>query len=145
MSSSQTPYFSIFPRSTLGAVQKWRQHSILRGRTPPPYLSATRPEWSHTLGFKPRPPILGRQLSPTPSPLPSGWRHCWMTPYCQPTSRRKSYNFLYKNTPGSIITTGLQNYWKKTHPSQNTGLVCTSAATQGGTSTSLSTRSPEST
>ena len=55
---------------TFRAVQKWRQHPILRARTPPPCLSATRPKWSHILGFKPRPPILGRQLFPTPPPPP---------------------------------------------------------------------------
>ena len=36
--------------------------------SPPPHLSATRPKWSHTSGFKPRPPILGLQLFPTPTP-----------------------------------------------------------------------------
>ena len=58
----------------LGAVQQWRQHPILEGRTPPPlpppYLSPTRPNWSQTIRFKPRPLILGRQLFPTPSPYP---------------------------------------------------------------------------
>ena len=54
----------------LEAVQKWRQHSILRARTSPLNLSATRSKWSHTLGLKPRPPILGRQLFPTPFPYP---------------------------------------------------------------------------
>ena len=38
--------------------------------SPPPYLSATRPKWSHKFGFKPRPPVLGRQLFPIPSPYP---------------------------------------------------------------------------
>ena len=32
---------------------------MLGGRTPPPYLS-------HTLNFEPRPPVLGRQIFPTP-------------------------------------------------------------------------------
>ena len=39
-------------------------------RSPDPCLSATCPNWFHTLGFKPRPPILGRQLFPTLSPYP---------------------------------------------------------------------------
>ena len=47
-----------------------------------PYLSATRPIWSRTLGSKPHPPILGHQLSPTPSLLPPSWRHCWMALKC---------------------------------------------------------------
>ena len=38
--------------------------------SPPPYLSATGPNWSRTLEFEPRPPILGRQPFPTPSSLP---------------------------------------------------------------------------
>ena len=46
------------------AVQEWRQQPISRARTPfpppPPHLSTTCPKWSHTLGFKPRPPILKR-------------------------------------------------------------------------------------
>ena len=45
-------------------------HPKSTGRTPPPYLSATRPKWPHTLGFKPRPPILEPQLVPIPTPYP---------------------------------------------------------------------------
>ena len=37
--------------------------------SPPPYLSATGPKWSHTVRLKPRPPILGPRLFPTPFPL----------------------------------------------------------------------------
>ena len=46
--------------------KKWSQQAILRARTPPPYLSATRPKWSHTLGFKPHPPL-------PKAPWQSGW------------------------------------------------------------------------
>ena len=57
---------------TVRAVQKLRQHPILRALPlPPPHLSATRPKWSDILGFKPRPLILGRQLFPTLPPSPS--------------------------------------------------------------------------
>ena len=66
----------------LRAVQQWRQHPILGARTPPLYLSATRSKRSHTLGFKPHPPILGRQLFTIPSlhPLSDvifGWPLIW--------------------------------------------------------------------
>ena len=37
--------------------------------------------WPHTSAFKPRPPILGRQLFPIPAPLPPGWHHFLMAPY----------------------------------------------------------------
>ena len=71
-----------FKRS--GAIEKWRQHLILGARTPtpPPLLPVNHPpKLSHTLGFKPRPPILGHQLFPIPLPLPSAWRHLWMAPH----------------------------------------------------------------
>ena len=58
-------YNDIFEfKDPLGAVQKWRQHRMLEGRTPPLYPSVTRPKWPHTLGLKSRPPILWRQLFP---------------------------------------------------------------------------------
>ena len=66
---SEFPICSI-DRYFLGAIQKWRQNWISEAQTPPPYLSATRPKWSHILGFKPRPPILGCQRFPTASPYP---------------------------------------------------------------------------
>ena len=49
---------------------KMTSASDIRPSGPSPYLSATRPKGSHALGFEPRPPILGRQLFSTPSPLP---------------------------------------------------------------------------
>ena len=53
--------------------------------TPPPYLSATSPKWSHILDSKPHPPILGRQLSPPPprADVIFGWPLCKTDQTCQ--------------------------------------------------------------
>ena len=44
----------------------------IRRPDPSPLPDSHSTKMVHTLGFKLRPPILGRQLFPTPSPLPSG-------------------------------------------------------------------------
>ena len=66
--------FSIY-KPVRGRPKTTSTSKIERPNPPPPPPSVTRPEWSHTLGFEPRPPILRHQLF-SPSPLANvifGW------------------------------------------------------------------------
>ena len=64
------------------ASQKWYSSTFNITEQYSQKGSSTRPKWFHTVGFKPRPPlILGRQRFYTPFPQPPVWRHFWMAPY----------------------------------------------------------------
>ena len=63
------PHYKYTPNSTPIRIRgRPKMTSASDIRSPPLYLSATRPKWSHTLSFKLRPPISQRQPFPPPPP-----------------------------------------------------------------------------